>query len=29
MKKYVNIESKDKLKELHITNCMCYYFDDN
>ena len=27
MKKYVNIESKDKLKELDITNCMCYYFD--
>ena len=22
------MESKDKLKEIDIKNCMCYYFDD-
>ena len=22
------MESKDKLKEIDIENCMCYYFDD-
>ena len=24
----IKMESKDKLKEIDIKNCMCYYFDD-
>ena len=25
---YVKMESDDKLKEINIKNCTCYYFDD-
>ena len=24
----IKTESNDKLKEIHINNCTCYYFDD-
>ena len=25
---YVKMESNNKLKEINIKNCTCYYFDD-
>ena len=28
MKIYYNVGSNDKLKEINIKNCTCYYFDD-